>query len=56
MVKFILVKKSFGGGRMGDNASKGITEQLVDLGFTASRMKLVRLYELTDVLLISAGL
>ncbi len=32
-------EKSFGGGRMGDKASKGITEQLVDLGFGASRMK-----------------
>jgi tRNA uridine 5-carboxymethylaminomethyl modification enzyme len=32
-------EKSFGGGRMGDKASKGITEQLVDFGFRASRMK-----------------
>lgn len=32
-------EKSFGGGRMGDKASKGITEQLVDLGFEGSRMK-----------------
>jgi tRNA uridine 5-carboxymethylaminomethyl modification enzyme len=31
--------KSFGGGRMGDKASHGITEQLVDLGFRSSRMK-----------------
>lgn len=32
-------EKSFGGGRMGDRASKGITEQLVEFGFRASRMK-----------------
>lgn len=32
-------EKSFGGGRMGDKASTGITEQLVELGFQASRMK-----------------
>lgn len=32
-------EKSFGGGRMGDKASKGITEQLVELGFKSSRMK-----------------
>lgn len=32
-------EKSFGGGRMGDKASKGITEQLVGIGFHASRMK-----------------
>ncbi len=32
-------EKSFGGGRMGDKASKGITEQLVALGFRSSRMK-----------------
>lgn len=32
-------EKSFGGGRMGDKASKGITEQLVGMGFHASRMK-----------------
>jgi tRNA uridine 5-carboxymethylaminomethyl modification enzyme len=31
--------KSFGGGRMGDKASHGITEQLVELGFRSSRMK-----------------
>lgn len=37
--KIHIGEKSFGGGRMGDNASKGITEQLVDLGFSASRMK-----------------
>lgn len=32
-------EKSFGGGRMGDKASTGITEQLVNLGFRADRMK-----------------
>ncbi len=32
-------EKSFGGGRMGDKASYGITEQLVDLGFQSNRMK-----------------
>ena len=32
-------EKSFGGGRMGDRPSAGITEQLVELGFEASRMK-----------------
>ncbi len=32
-------EKSFGGGRMGDKASTGITEQLVELGFQSSRMK-----------------
>lgn len=32
-------EKSFGGGRMGDKPSTGITEQLVQLGFEASRMK-----------------
>lgn len=32
-------EKSFGGGRMGDKASKGITEQLIELGFQSSRMK-----------------
>jgi len=31
--------KSFSGGRMGENASKGITENLVALGFEAKRMK-----------------
>lgn len=31
--------KSFGGGRMGDKASHGITEQLIELGFRSSRMK-----------------
>ncbi len=37
--KIHIGEKSFGGGRMGDNASKGITEQLVELGFASSRMK-----------------
>ncbi|MBS4059580.1 MAG: tRNA uridine-5-carboxymethylaminomethyl(34) synthesis enzyme MnmG [Bacteroidetes bacterium] len=32
-------EKSFGGGRMGDKASTGITEQLVELGFRSDRMK-----------------
>lgn len=31
--------KMIGGGRMGEKASKGITEQLVDLGFESGRMK-----------------
>lgn len=31
--------KQKGGGRMGENAAKGITEQLVKLGFDAGRMK-----------------
>ncbi|HEY9114781.1 MAG TPA: tRNA uridine-5-carboxymethylaminomethyl(34) synthesis enzyme MnmG [Bacteroidales bacterium] len=31
--------KQFGGGRMGDKASTGLTEQLVALGFQSSRMK-----------------
>jgi len=31
--------KNFGGGRMGDRASTGITEQLVELGFESGRMK-----------------
>ncbi|MEX2597483.1 MAG: tRNA uridine-5-carboxymethylaminomethyl(34) synthesis enzyme MnmG, partial [Salibacteraceae bacterium] len=31
--------KMIGGGRMGERASKGITEQLVDLGFEVGRMK-----------------
>ncbi|WMI68953.1 tRNA uridine-5-carboxymethylaminomethyl(34) synthesis enzyme MnmG [Mangrovimonas sp. YM274] len=31
--------KNFGGGRAGERAAKGITEQLVDLGFDAGRMK-----------------
>ncbi|WP_066223071.1 tRNA uridine-5-carboxymethylaminomethyl(34) synthesis enzyme MnmG [Formosa haliotis] len=31
--------KNFGGGRAGERAATGITEQLVDLGFTSGRMK-----------------
>jgi tRNA uridine 5-carboxymethylaminomethyl modification enzyme len=31
--------KSFGGGRAGERAATGITEQLVDLGFESGRMK-----------------
>ncbi|MEE9361908.1 MAG: tRNA uridine-5-carboxymethylaminomethyl(34) synthesis enzyme MnmG [Cellulophaga sp.] len=31
--------KQFGGGRAGESASKGITEQLVELGFESGRMK-----------------
>ena len=32
-------EKRFGGGRAGERASKGITEQLVELGFESGRMK-----------------
>lgn len=32
-------EKQFGGGRAGEGAAKGITEQLVDLGFQSGRMK-----------------
>ena len=32
-------EKKISGGRMGENASKGITENLVELGFDADRMK-----------------
>lgn len=32
-------EKQFGGGRTGESAAKGITEQLVGLGFEAGRMK-----------------
>ena len=32
-------EKQFGGGRMGESAAFGITEQLVELGFEAGRMK-----------------
>ncbi len=32
-------EKQFGGGRAGERASMGITEQLVDLGFESGRMK-----------------
>lgn len=31
--------KNFGGGRAGERASRGITERLVELGFTSGRMK-----------------
>lgn len=32
-------EKQFGGGRMGEREATGITEQLVDLGFSSGRMK-----------------
>ena len=32
-------EKQFGGGRMGESAARGITEQLIELGFEAGRMK-----------------
>lgn len=32
-------EKQFGGGRAGERAAKGITEQLVEMGFEAGRMK-----------------
>ncbi|NVK27349.1 MAG: tRNA uridine-5-carboxymethylaminomethyl(34) synthesis enzyme MnmG [Flavobacteriia bacterium] len=32
-------EKNFGGGRAGERAAKGITEQLVELGFDSGRMK-----------------
>lgn len=32
-------EKNFGGGRAGERAATGITEQLIDLGFEAGRMK-----------------
>ncbi len=32
-------EKQFGGGRAGESAARGITEQLIDLGFEAGRMK-----------------
>lgn len=32
-------EKSFGGGRVGEAASKGITEELIQLGFESGRMK-----------------
>lgn len=37
--KIHIGEKSFGGGRMGDKSSTGITEQLIELGFRSSRMK-----------------
>ena len=32
-------EKQFSGGRMGDGASKNLTERLIDLGFSSNRMK-----------------
>ena len=37
--KIFIGEKSFSGGRIGEAASHGITEQLVELGFEADRMK-----------------
>lgn len=37
--KIFIGEKSFAGGRIGESASHGITEQLVELGFGADRMK-----------------
>lgn len=37
--KIHIGEKNFGGGRAGEHAAKGITEQLVTLGFEAGRMK-----------------
>lgn len=37
--KIHIGRKQFGGGRTGEAASKGITEQLVSLGFESGRMK-----------------
>jgi len=37
--KIHIGRKQFGGGRMGDPASRGLTEELNDLGFESSRMK-----------------
>lgn len=37
--KIHIGKKSFGGGRIGDSPSYGITEQLIDLGFESARLK-----------------
>ena len=37
--KIHIGEKQFGGGRTGEHAAKGLTEQLVDLGFEAGRMK-----------------
>ena len=34
-----LGEKNYGGGRAGEGAAKGITEQLIELGFEAGRMK-----------------
>jgi tRNA uridine 5-carboxymethylaminomethyl modification enzyme len=40
-------EKNFGGGRMAEKASTGITEQLVSLGFETDRLKTAPLPELT---------
>jgi len=37
--KIFIGKKIFGGGRIGEKASVGLTENLVDLGFEAGRLK-----------------
>ncbi len=37
--KIFIGKKSFGGGRIGEQSAKGLTENLVDLGFESGRMK-----------------
>ena len=37
--KIHIGQKQFGGGRMGDPASRGITEELIELGFESDRMK-----------------
>ncbi len=37
--KIFIGKKVFGGGRIGEKAAVGLTENLVDLGFEAGRMK-----------------
>ena len=37
--KIFIGEKSFSGGRIGEAASRGLTEQLVELGFEADRMK-----------------
>ena len=37
--KIFIGEKTFSGGRISENASKGITEQLTSLGFEADRMK-----------------
>lgn len=37
--KIFIGEKAFSGGRIGESASHGITEQLVELGFDADRMK-----------------
>ena len=37
--KIHIGEKNFGGGRSGESAAKGITEQLISLGFNSGRMK-----------------